>query len=267
LAEQSYENWEIVLVTPGRDERLADLTAGLDQSARIRIVEGDLGVSQARNLGAGIAMGEIVAFIDDDAVATHRWLESIVSTFRAGWHIVGGPIIPIYLAKPGAWWNEEFAGYLGKNPEGTIYGGNLAVSKAIFARLGGFDPRLGMSEGRLLSNEEMEFLKRASEKGHRSKFARDIKVYHIIPASKLSFSYLMRRAFWQGISDVRLCWIEGSSQVETAYEGAREMIMCFLSFFLATCAASRAESVLELFRRLGVLTGVVGLPSSLTAPK
>lgn len=255
LAKQSYENWEIVLVIPSRNKQLTDLLTGVGHLAKIRIVEGDFGVSQARNLGAGIALGEIVAFIDDDAVATQAWLDSILSTSQAGYHIVGGPIIPIYLAKPSAWWNEKLAEYLGKNPEGTIYGGNLAVSKAVFEKLGGFDPRLGMREGKLLSNEEMYFLKRASEKGYRSRFAPCIQVYHVIPSSKLSFSYLMKRAFWQGISDARLSWIEGSSLVETSSETARETIVCLVSFFSVRSAAGRAVSVLELMRNLGVLAG------------
>lgn len=261
ITKQTYSNWEIVLVTPARNRQLMDLLIGLDHSAKIKIVERDFGVSQARNLGAAIALGQIIAFIDDDAFATQTWLDSIVSTWEAGWHIVGGPIIPVYLAKPGAWWNEEFSRYLGRNPKGTIFGGNLAVSKVVFARLGGFDPRLGMTESKLLSNEEIDFLRKASENGYHSKFAHYVQVYHVVPANKLTFRYLARRAFWQGISDSWLCWIGRSSLLKMGFRSAREMVKCLLAFFFRTSAASRAESALDLLRRLGVLAGLLALPS------
>jgi len=39
-----------------------------------------VGLSNARNRGAAEAMGEIIAFIDDDAVADRRWLDRLVSS-------------------------------------------------------------------------------------------------------------------------------------------------------------------------------------------
>ena len=49
-----------------------------------------LNASFARNTGVRLASGDIIAFIDDDAIATPTWLEELVRVFEAEGPTCGG---------------------------------------------------------------------------------------------------------------------------------------------------------------------------------
>src|SRR6185503_15961172 len=76
-----YAAFEVIVVNgPSTD----DTTAVLERwTGRIKVVACPLAhMTTARNLGLRAAAGDIVVFIDDDALpATPAWLEEIVKTF------------------------------------------------------------------------------------------------------------------------------------------------------------------------------------------
>lgn len=263
LTEQSYHTWEIVLVMP-QNRRTTDVFARFpDSRERIKIIQADVGNSEARNLGAGAALGDIIAFIDDDAIATPEWLANIVGPLMEGWHVVGGPIRPIYLARPPRWWDEtDFGQYVAVNNVRSkeIWSCNLAITRRALVDTGGFDPRLGRARGTLLSNEDIEFVNRASSKGYPSKFVYEAEVFHLIPASRLSLSFLMRRAFWQGISGTRMRWIMGFPLVRIYLGAGKEIFRSLVSFYVAPSTVHRINSVLRLLMQVGELAGFFGLP-------
>lgn len=47
------------------------------------VYESTLGLSAARNRGASLAQGEILAYLDDDAEADPQWLAALVEAFHA----------------------------------------------------------------------------------------------------------------------------------------------------------------------------------------
>src|SRR5690606_32471376 len=77
------------------------------------------GLSGARNTGLLAATGEIVAFMDDDAVADPGWLKALsarfVSPFVMG---VGGPIVPRWPDDRPAWLPREFDWVVGCSYDG-----------------------------------------------------------------------------------------------------------------------------------------------------
>jgi glycosyltransferase involved in cell wall biosynthesis len=100
LGELDYprERYKVIVVDDGsrdetRERMLKAETSGLHRTY-VRL-DGEQGVSAARNRGLGEAEGDLVAFVDDDCVAERDWLKLITGAFSvfpdAG--AVGGSVL------------------------------------------------------------------------------------------------------------------------------------------------------------------------------
>jgi glycosyltransferase involved in cell wall biosynthesis len=100
LRAQRYDDFEVIVVDDApRDQSAADLASRF--GARY-LLQSSPGVSAARNRGARAAHGQIVAFIDDDAVAAPDWLLALAKAFQdASITGVAGRILPLESASPG----------------------------------------------------------------------------------------------------------------------------------------------------------------------
>ena len=81
LDRQSYCDFEVVVALgPTRDDSLEMLASEFPN--RVCVVRcPEFNLSTSRNLGLAHAAGEVVAFIDDDAVPCHRWMEQIAQVY------------------------------------------------------------------------------------------------------------------------------------------------------------------------------------------
>ena len=78
LSQDTSLPYEIIVVDNDSSDRTRDVVESFMKKAhgRLRYVfEGVPGLSVARNAGIAAANGEVVAFIDDDAMASPDWLE------------------------------------------------------------------------------------------------------------------------------------------------------------------------------------------------
>ncbi len=74
---QTYQNWEIIVVSNASTDRSEELIASLDD-ARIQVIKSDInsgGPAKPRNIGLGHAKGEYIAFLDADDLWTKDKLE------------------------------------------------------------------------------------------------------------------------------------------------------------------------------------------------
>lgn len=79
LSQQYYPNFETIVVADPAGA--AEVSAG-PFAAQVKLIEFDeANISMARNLGIGQAAGDVVAFIDDDAVAEPTWLTHLTAPF------------------------------------------------------------------------------------------------------------------------------------------------------------------------------------------
>lgn len=97
LEHQSYPHFEVVVVVgPTRDDTLSMLQEYEGRVRVLRCPKANLG--QSRNIGLLAARGDIVAFIDDDAVPSMHWLAQLARLFRNSDLDATGGVV--YLAHP-----------------------------------------------------------------------------------------------------------------------------------------------------------------------
>src|SRR5258708_808706 len=85
LRTQTYPLYEIIVVdNASKDESVSFIRSNYPQ---VKILESqeNLGFAMGCNLGTRYATGDLVAFLNNDAVATPEWLGRLVTEFRAHW--------------------------------------------------------------------------------------------------------------------------------------------------------------------------------------
>jgi glycosyltransferase involved in cell wall biosynthesis len=184
--------------------------------ANMRVIynEGPGGASANRNLALQKAEGDIIAFVDDDAVINPDWVEEIIKAFDEDDSVIGvtGPILPLWQTGSADWVSPEFywifsctAGDLAEKVEvRNGYCTNLSFKKEAFEKAGLFNTELGV-KGRGWGGwqepggEETELAIRIKDvTGKRIIYSPKVTVYHKVYAYRLSRNFTSRRAFWEG---------------------------------------------------------------------
>ena len=181
-----------------------------------RVFEPKQGLSHARNRAIAEARGDIICFIDDDALADREWLAGHIKAYQDDEQAVaaGGRVLlrwPEGWSRP-AWLSSDLEGYLsgvdlGLEPQVMRYprypyGCNMSVKRHIAEQIGGFSVRLGRKKSSLISNEEKHFFYRINQMGGRVVYTPDALVHHLVPRTRLSREFFLERGYAQGISNI-----------------------------------------------------------------
>jgi glycosyltransferase involved in cell wall biosynthesis len=201
---------EVILVVDYNPELQARFAQRLPQ-VRVSPNRNGRGLSGARNTGVALASGDIVAFLDDDAIAQPGWLGALTRPYADPNVIgVGGRTEPGWATSRPQWWPGEFDWVVGCTYTGreagtvrNLLGGNASYRRDLFA-IGGFASHIGRtaSNQRPLGCEETEFCIRANKDRHRGVFVYDARavIVHKVPAARQSFSYFRSRCLAEGLS-------------------------------------------------------------------
>ncbi len=179
------------------------------------------GLHVGRNLGARVATGEILSYLDDDVVVEKEWAQAILNRFASDNKIglVGGPCLPLWNDAKIPQWLESFRykvdwGWvlyvlslvdLGPIPReipgGFVFGCNFSVRRDIVLSQGGFHPD-GMPRELLHyrgDGETAMAVAAGSMAGMKVFYEPKAAVYHRVPPERLTREYVLYIAERNGV--------------------------------------------------------------------
>ncbi|NNM30171.1 MAG: glycosyltransferase, partial [Akkermansiaceae bacterium] len=186
LGRLTYPDYEVILVDDGSTDDTADIAARFPD-VRYHHQE-NRGLSVARNVGAELATGEIVAYTDDDCVADEHWLDYLVAAMHdQEVEAIGGPNVTpdddgwtarCVAASPG---NPSHVMLDDQHAE-HIPGCNMAFRRDILLGLGGFDPQFRVA------GDDVDVCWRLLDAGFTVGYAAGAMVWHHRRASVKAYA-------------------------------------------------------------------------------
>lgn len=171
ILAQDYRNFELIVVDDASTDRTPEYLKSL-KDKRIKIIthKKNKNIAFSRNTGIKAAKAKIIAFTDDDCIATKNWMSDLIAGFdvpNTGF-IIGNVI---YFKK----------GYKGNFPERLInnqnasfpMGCNIAYRIEVFKKCGMFDDKNFPDY-----HEDREMAIRAIENGYEFRRSIAAVVYH-----------------------------------------------------------------------------------------
>jgi glycosyltransferase involved in cell wall biosynthesis len=152
LEAQTVAPHEILLVVDHSPELE---TACRERWPRLRVLANreQQGLSGARNTGLAESSGEVVAFLDDDAVADADWIEALGGAYADASVLgAGGRVRPIWDEGRPGWFPPEFDWVVGCTHSGmprerqavrNLVGANMSFRRAALVEAEGFRHELG----------------------------------------------------------------------------------------------------------------------------
>jgi glycosyltransferase involved in cell wall biosynthesis len=217
IKAQTYPNIETIFIVE-RSQELKDRIGTWVQekgvtSIRVVFNTGEQGLSPARNLGIKHARGDIIAFVDDDAVLLPDWAEETVKTYRNNSAIgVTGPAFPLWEDESLKWLPEEFywiiscTGFTGWGQLEAVrsaWGENMSFRKEAFEQClfsEGFGLTTGEQEAwKAGPIDDVEFsinLRLRTKK--LILYNPAVRIKHRVYNYRLTSKFIRRQAYWQG---------------------------------------------------------------------
>ena len=185
------------------------------------------GASGARNSGVAASHGEVVAFLDDDAVAFPSWLEVMLPHFADPDVVgVGCRVVPIWAGSRPRWFPQEFDWAVGGSYRGmpekaapvrNVWSCGMAVSRPVFDAIGGFRDEFGKVGGRNRPEDtDLSLRAAAARPGGTWVYDPAAVVSHHVPLERATFGYFLRRCLNEGSGKAELTALNGGGQSTSA---------------------------------------------------
>lgn len=162
--------------------------------------ESQQNIALARNTSIEHAKGNLIAFIDDDEFPTDDWLCNLFKTrLASGVDGVLGPVKPHFETDPPEW---AVKGKFFERPThatgfkmrwSECRTGNVLFSRSI---MNGVGPPFRSKFD--TAGEDVDFFRRMVEKGCEFVWCDEAVVYEVVPSSRCTRSYLLKRALLRG---------------------------------------------------------------------
>jgi len=192
LEHQTYPHFEVIVVVGPTNDNTLEVLSEYEERVRIlRCPEANLG--RSRNIGLLAARGDIVAYIDDDAVPCQRYLEQLARLFEdPGLDATGGAV---YLIHPdyacvqyriglisslleqinirSSWLERIVPSGRGRQWLPRMTGSNMAFRRDVLLEVGGFDEFFAFNA------EEADLMVRMVNAGYTVHPMKEAIMYHI----------------------------------------------------------------------------------------
>ncbi|MGE2834434.1 glycosyltransferase family 2 protein [Mycobacterium sp. SMC-4] len=229
---------ELIVVVDGDDDERADelyRDLSVTYSDRIMLVRNEFarGLSGARNTGLQAAIGDVVVFLDDDAVLHSGGLDAVRTAFvDPAVTALGGAVHPDwYGGTAPTWFPPEFGWVVGCDYRGlpadgapirNPIGAAMAVRRAPLDEIGGFSSALGRVGTVPTGCEETLMGIALAQRDPRARILRntDFAVSHLVTPDRATVSYFVSRCFHEGRSKAvltSLCGQRSSLRSERTY--------------------------------------------------
>lgn len=224
IQSQTYHNTETLLVVDRSPELYRRVSSYLAERSlpetRLLYQPAEGGISAARNLAIRNAIGDIIAFTDDDAILFPDWAEEMarVYTRDTATICVTGPALPLWEQASMDWFPQEYYWVFSCTSENTAvekevrngYGNNLSFRREAFDIAGLFNVRLGVRvqdriEWQRPGAEETELslrVRRRTDK--RIIYSPRVRVKHKVYQYRLTTGSISSRAYWEGYAKAML---------------------------------------------------------------
>lgn len=260
-----------VLVIDNDPEGSARDSVSTYPSERVRYVhEPTPGIAAARNRAMVECSRDLLVFIDDDERPTEGWLNLLTEKYLedrpAG---VVGPVVSRYEEELDPWIGAGRFFERLRHPTGTQLAAaatnNLLLDLAQVMAMGvTFDERLGLSGG-----SDNLFTRELVRRGGRLIWCDEAAVIDVVPASRLTRSWVLRRAFRTGNTEARVSVELAQGPAERFRARARETgrgllrltggSVRWLNGALTGSVGQRARGRRTLARGMGIVAGGYGL--------
>ncbi len=162
-------------------------------------------IALARNTALSRAKGDFVAFIDDDEYPATNWLRDLLKAcYAGGAEGALGPVRPYFETEPPRWAvrggfyerPRHESGYRIRLSDART--GNVLFKRSLIAG----DAEVFKAEFKN-GGEDVDFFRRKMAAGAAFVWCDEAQVYEIVPASRSTRSYLLRRALLRGRNSLR----------------------------------------------------------------
>ncbi len=188
---------------------------------------GGKGASGARNTGVAASHGEVVAFLDDDVVASPDWLESLLRHFADPDVVgVGGKMVPLWAGSRPRWFPCEFDWVVGASYRGmpekaapvrNVWSCNMAVPRPVFDKVGGFREDFSKVGGRSRPEDTDLCLRVAAALPQGTWIYEPAGIAgHRVPPKRATLSYFLYRCLHEGAGKATLAVLNDAGESTSA---------------------------------------------------
>lgn len=211
-------DWEIIVVDNASTDDTHQLVEEKINKSPIPlryVYEPNPGLHQCRHRGTREAIGEIIAFLDDDTILSPEWISGIDLILSQKADAVVSKILPKWEVPPPKWLskliiNGKFSYLtlldLEDDPKQIdpllVWGASFFIRRSLIYEIGGFHPD-GMPPEliKFRGDGELGFFRKFKHHGYIAWYEPNSIAYHRVSSKRMSLEYLCQRSFNEGISD------------------------------------------------------------------